>query len=62
MALSNFGVRKNKSFESWFFRFNIPHPTQEKVKFTTPRAQSIVKCPGFARGRAIYAIKMAGLL
>ena len=28
----------------------IPHPTQVMVKFPTPLAQVMVKCPGFARG------------
>ena len=27
---------------------NFPHPTQTKIKFPSPQALKIVKCPGFA--------------
>ena len=40
---------KKKSFETLHFRFNFPHPAMRKVKFPTPRAQKVVKCPGFAQ-------------
>ena len=39
---------EKKSFENWLFRFNFRHPTQAKVKFPTPQAQTIVKCLRFA--------------
>ena len=29
---------------------SVPHPAKTKVKFPTPRAKRVVKCPRFARG------------
>ena len=56
IAVGDFRARK-KTFETRYFRFNFPRSTQAKVKFPRPRrpsrqihhprAQKIVKRPGF---------------
>ena len=70
IAVSDFGARK-KSFETWQFRFSFPYATNAKVKlptpgktlpvkFPTPRAQKIVKCPGFAPGEGMLKFRFDG--
>ena len=49
IAVSDFSAKK-KLFETLHFLFNFPHPAETKVKFPTPRAKRVVKCPWFARG------------
>jgi len=44
-------AKKKKSFETFHFQFNFPHPAEAKVKFPTPQAKRVVKCTRFARGR-----------
>ena len=59
IAVSNFSDRKKKWNQTLPVQFSPPHPGKSQIptpgkalqiKFPTPRAQNIVKCPGFARG------------
>ena len=45
LAVSYFGTRKQKSFETWAFQFNFPHPTQTEFKFPTSWKALSVKFP-----------------
>ena len=43
-------------------RVQIPHPSKATFKFPPSRAQSTVKCPGYARGGGCLSFNLTGTL